>query len=56
MSGTWFGNAMISACSDDTLHIHVDNKAKVHNLILPTYIATWISDKALWFAVMYCTQ
>ena len=38
MSGTWLGNAMISACSDDTLHMHVDNIAKVHSLILTIYI------------------
>ena len=37
---------MISACSDDTLLMHVDNIiAKVHSLILT--ICIWISDKAL---------
>ena len=39
MSGTWLGNALISACSDDTLHMHVDNIiAKVHSLILTIYL------------------
>ena len=44
MRGTRLGKAMISACGDDTLHMHVDNIiAKVHSLIL----TIWISDKAL---------